>query len=201
MNDTVAVALVTSLSTLTAAGLAGSLSAWTTGRQLRHQALLAAEERAEQRANTHREMRRESYERFLSQTDAAYRVLDSGWMASPFSEPPHREAGFAARRALDEAYIRVSLAGPENVAALGAAVVRGIGDEFRLHTRVVGSHPGATDRAAELDPSARAQALEVRFATNGEFVAWARRALGAEPEQIPMRSTSRAEPLGGQSPP
>jgi hypothetical protein len=185
VNDTVAVALVTSLSTLTAAGLAGSFSAWTTSRQLRHQALLAGEERAEQRANAYREMRRESYERFLSRTDAAYRLLDSGWTAGPFREPPHWDAGFAARRALDEAYVRVRLVGPENVAELGAGVVRGVGDEFRLHARVVSSRPDASECPAELDPPARAQALQVRFATNGEFVAAARSALGAELAQPP----------------
>ncbi|WP_432058907.1 hypothetical protein [Streptomyces sp. bgisy022] len=185
MNDTVAVALVTSLSTLTAAALAGSVSAWTTSRQLRHQALLAGEERAEQRENTYRELRRESYERFLSQADAAYRVLDSGWRARPFTESPHGEAGFAARRALDETFIRVRLVGPENVAEVGAAVVRGIGDESRLLARVVGSHPDTTDCAADLDPSARAHALQVRYATSGEFVAAAREALGAGLVQMP----------------
>ncbi|MFF3499200.1 hypothetical protein [Streptomyces sp. NPDC003247] len=185
MNDTVAVALVTSLSTLTAAALAGSISAWTTSRQLRHQALLAGEERAEQRANAYRDMRRESYERFLSQADAAYRVLDSGWMARPFTEPPHWEAGFTARRELDEAYIRVRLVGPEQVAELGAVLVRSIGKEFRLHARIVGSRPDAPDCAAELDPSARAQALNARFATSGEFVAAAREALGAELLHMP----------------
>ncbi|GAA3072386.1 hypothetical protein GCM10010448_64040 [Streptomyces glomeratus] len=185
VNDTVAVALVTSLSTLTAAALAGSVSAWTTSRQLRHQALLAGEERAEQRENANREMRRESYERFLSQADAAYRVLDSGWMAKPFTESPHWEAGFAARRALDETYIRVRLVGPENVAEMGAAVVRGIGDEFRLHARIVGSHPDTSDCAADLDPSARAHALQARYATSGEFVAAARGALGAGLVQMP----------------
>jgi hypothetical protein len=195
VNDTVAVALVTSLSTLTAGGLASWVSAWTTSRQLRHQALLAREERAEQRANTYREMRRESYERFLSQADAAYRLLDSGWMARPFREPPHWEAGFAARRALDEAFIRVRLVGPENVAELGAAVVRGIGDEFRLHARIVRSHPDVTDCAAELDPSARARALQARFATNGEFVGEAQRALGAGPAQMPDGvDAGRSEP-------
>jgi hypothetical protein len=185
VNDTVAVALVTSFSTLTAAALAGSVAAWTTSRQLRHQALLAAQERAEQRENAYREMRRESYERFLSQADAAYRVLDSGWMARPFTESPQWEAGFAARRALDETFIRVRLVGPENVAEAGAAVVRAIGEEFQLHARVVGSHPDTTDCAAELDPSARAHVLQVRYATSGEFVAAARGALGAGLARMP----------------
>ncbi|MCQ4041497.1 hypothetical protein ACFOSC_12775 [Streptantibioticus rubrisoli] len=181
MNDTVAVALITSLSTLSAAGLAGSVAAWTTRRQLSHQARLAREERAEQRATAFRQLRREAYERFLSQADAAYRVLDEGWFARPFAESPRWEAGFAARRALDEAYVRVRLVGPEDVAEQGARVVRGIGEEFRSHARIVAAHPQAADCAAELDPSARPQALRVRFTTSGDFVAAARHALEGEP--------------------
>ncbi|MCM2577574.1 hypothetical protein [Streptomyces meridianus] len=184
MKDTVAVALITSLSTLTAAGLAGSVSAWVTGRQLRHQGLLAREERAEQRAITSREMRRDSYERFLSEADAVYRVLDEGWLARPFPESDPWEAGFAARRALDEAYVRVRLVGPDNVAERGADVVRSVGEEFRLHARIVRSHPGTTDSAAALDPSARAGVLRARSTTSEEFVTTARRALGIEPSTV-----------------
>ena len=185
VNDTVAVALITSLSTLTAAGLAGSVSAWTTGKQLRHQASLAREERADRRATDYREMRREVYERFLARADAAYRVLDERWLARPLAEVGSAGAGFAARRALDEAYIRVRLVGPEDVAERGAAVVSGIGEEFRRHAQVVSSYPDAMDCAVDLDPSGRAQVLRVRFATSGEFITAARRALGGESSQTP----------------
>ncbi|NBM18847.1 hypothetical protein [Streptomyces sp. GC420] len=180
MKDTVAVALITSLSTLTAAGLAGAVSAWATGRQLRHQAVLAREERAEQRAVAQRELRRESYERFLREADAAYRVLDEGWFAAPFTETDRWEAGFAARRTLDEAYIRVRLVGPESVAERAAEMVGSIGGEFRLHAHVARSGPGTADSAAALDPGARARALRARYASSGEFVTAARRALGGD---------------------
>ncbi|MBY8884992.1 hypothetical protein K7472_09060 [Streptomyces sp. PTM05] len=169
MNDTVAVALITSLSTLAAAGMAGTASALTTGRQLRHQAALAREERAEQRASAQRELRREVYERFLTRADAAYRVLDEEWLARGAEDPQRAEAGFAARRALDEAYVRVRLVGPEGVAVRGAGVVEAIGGEFRRQARAP---------EAEVDPSARAAALRARVAVGEEFVAEARWALG-----------------------
>jgi hypothetical protein len=198
VNDTVAVALITSLSTLAAAGLAGAVSAQVTARQLRHQRELAREERAERRAIDHRETRRESYERFLSQADAAYRVLDDGWFARPFTQSPRWEAGFAARRALDEAYIRVRLAGPEDVAERGAEVVRSINDEFRLHARIAASSPDTTSSVAGLDPSARAEALRARFAGSGEFVTAAQRALESESPHLPGagRGGSEAEHQG-----
>ncbi len=180
VNDTVAVALITSLSTLSAAGLAGVASAWVAGRQLRHQSVLAREARAERLTIDHREMRRDAYEKFLSQADAAYRVLDDGWFALPFTELRRWAAGFAARRALDEAYIRVRLVGPDDVAERGAEVVRSIGDEFRLHARIVNDSPDTASDAAELEPSARSGALRARVASSTEFVSVARRALEGE---------------------
>jgi hypothetical protein len=180
VNDTVAVALITSLSTLTGAGLASTASAWVTGRQLRHQRELAHEERAERRTVAHRETSRDAYEEFLSRTDAAYRVLDERWFAARFDELPGRQAGFAVRRALDEAFVRVQLAGPGDVAETGAEVVRSVGAEFRLHARIVNSSPSATRCAAELDPTARADALRARSTSTTGFVTSARQALGGE---------------------
>lgn len=180
VNDTVAVALITSLSTLSAAGVAGVATAWVAGRQLRHQGELAREERVARRAADLRELRRGTYETFLSRADEAYRVLDEGWFAAPFTEPGRWEAGFAARRALDEAYVRVRLVGPDDVAERGADVVRGIGDEFRLHARIVNGGPGDPDTAAsaaDREPSARTRALRTRADSSWEFVAAARRAL------------------------
>lgn len=196
VNDTVAVALITSLSTLSAAGLAGIASTWVAGRQLRHQSVLAREERAERRAIDHREMRREAYEKFLSQADAAYRVLDDGWFALPFTELRRWEAGFAARRALDEAYIRVRLVGPDDAAERGAEVLRSISDEFRLHARIVNDSPDAPSSAAELEPSARSGALRARVASSREFVTVARRALGSEWSAMPQTGPDSARQDG-----
>jgi hypothetical protein len=142
MNATVAIALITSRSTLTAAGLTGSITARLSSRQLRHQRLLAREQRAEDRAGRQRERRRETYEHFLSQADATYRVLDEAWHAAPFADYPRWEAGFAARRTLDEASIRVQIEGPQDVADQGAVVVRSVGQEFRMHQRVLDANPG-----------------------------------------------------------
>jgi hypothetical protein len=184
MNATVAVALITSLSTLTAAGLTGSIAAWLSSRQLRHQRLLAREQRAEDRADRRRERRRETYEHFLSQADAAYRVLDEAWLAAPFAGYPRWEAGFAARRALDEASIRVQLEGPQDVADQGAAVVRSVGQEFRLHRTVLDAHPGTAGSAAGLDHAARAEALNARASVSTEFIMAARWSLDEEPLAI-----------------
>jgi hypothetical protein len=200
VNDTVAVALITSLSTLSAAGLASAASAWVTGRQLRHQSALAREERAEQRVINHREVRRGAYEKFLSQADAAYRVLDGGWHALPVTDARRWEGGFAARRALDEAYIRVRLVGPDDVAERGAEVVRSIGDEFRLHGRIVNDGPEPAGSAAERDPSARSGALRARAASSTEFVTAARLALESGPAAMPRSFPGSAGDRGRTEP-
>jgi hypothetical protein len=151
VNDTVAVALITSLSTLTAAGPASWVTTRTTGRQLRHQAALAREERAERRAADRGQLRREAYERFLTRADAAYLLLD-------------------------EAFVRVSLVGPEPVGEKAAAVVRAMTDEFRTHATPAPASPTPTHTA----PSPRAQALRTRSTTTTDFLTAARRALENE---------------------
>jgi hypothetical protein len=182
VNETVAVALIASLSTLVAAGLTGTVTAGLASRQLRHQRDLAGAERAAQRAAAHRELRRDAYERFLARADAAYRLLDEGWQAAPPATGPAPVAGFAARRALDEALIRVQLMGPEEVGRRGAELVASAGDEFRLHRRVVAADPGAAGSASELDRDARAEALAARARASQGFIGAARRALGGDDE-------------------
>lgn len=177
MNDTVAIALITALSTLSAAALTGLAAARQTARQLRHRLTLAREQRAEDRADTRRGIRRDAYERFLARADAAYRVLDEGWLAQPSTERPRWEAGFAARRSLDEAAIRVRLEGPEKVSESAEAVVRSIGREFRAYAKIVEAHPDAASSAAQLDQSARKSALEARHSTSADFLEASRLAL------------------------
>ncbi|NKI41230.1 hypothetical protein [Streptomyces physcomitrii] len=223
MNDTVAVALITSLSTLAAAGLAALVAARSTARQLRYQAALAREERAEQRESGRREVCAAACERFLAQADAAYRVLDEGWAARPFREPLPWQDGFAARRALDEAYVRVQLTAPEAVVRAGRAVVQGIAAEFRTHGRIVGeavgggggvgagaegegdrgvsalsfSEPSASGlSASESDPAARSRALRERFAGTERFVAAVRVALGVGEEAAPVTGSVVGEGAG-----
>ncbi|MCZ7379144.1 hypothetical protein [Micromonospora sp. WMMC250] len=58
MQDTVAVALITSLSTLAAAGLTGLVGALSTRRQLAHQLTVARQESAERRTTRRDELRR-----------------------------------------------------------------------------------------------------------------------------------------------
>lgn len=188
MQDTVAIALITSLSTLSAAALTGLAAARQTKGQLRYQLAQSREERAAHRADRHRELRREAYEQFLGRADAAYRVLDERWYAETLTSAGSQNGGFAARRALDEAVIRVQLEGPPDVAAQAAEVAKSIEREFRQHQRVVNDHPDGLQSAAKLDPSGRRSALDVRYSSSGEFLTVARAALDSAQEQVLERS-------------
>jgi hypothetical protein len=131
VQDTVAVALITSLSTLAAASLTGLVGALTTRRQLTHQRRLAAQERAAQRAARREELRRDAYVGFLSACDQAYRRLDRRWVEGSETVTGYDE-GYAALRALDEAYNLVLLEGPAPVAAAARSVLVSVNEEYAV---------------------------------------------------------------------
>ncbi|MEV1074874.1 hypothetical protein [Micromonospora parva] len=104
MQDTVAVALITSLSTLAAATLTGLVGALSTRRQLAHQLTVARQESVERWATRRDELRRDAYVGFLSACDQAYRQLDRRWLEPGGGEPvPGYDEAYAAMRAVDEA--------------------------------------------------------------------------------------------------
>jgi hypothetical protein len=175
VSETVAVATLTALATLAAGALTGAASMWLTRRQLAHQQSLFEADRDERRAARILEARLAAYEHLLARVDAAYRVLDEGWLTSP---PPRGrwEAGFAARRGVDEAFVRVRLTGPDEVVDRARDIVRGLGAEFAAHRDLLAAHPSAAGPAAGLDPAARPAALRAREELTGAFVAAARAA-------------------------
>ncbi|MBM0276716.1 hypothetical protein [Micromonospora tarensis] len=145
MQDTVAVALITSLSTLAAAALTGLVGARSTRRQLAHHLTVARQESAERWATRRDELRRDAYVGFLGACDQAYRQLDRRWLDVGGGEPaPGYDETYAAMRAVDETYNLVLLAGPETVAAAGRVVLTSLTAEYADQRRF-GAEPGAAD--------------------------------------------------------
>ncbi|KAB1942664.1 hypothetical protein F8271_11615 [Micromonospora sp. ALFpr18c] len=169
MQDTVAVALITALSTLAAAALTGLVGALSTRRQLAHQLTVAGQESAERRATRRDELRREAYVGFLSACDRAYRQLDRRWLEAAKSEPTSGyDEAYTAMRAVDEAYNLVLLEGPADVAAAARSVLASLTTEYADQRRL-GDEPG--DAAAPLRDRHRDRwlaAIEVR--TNRRIV-------------------------------
>ncbi|MCG5471505.1 hypothetical protein LADH09A_005499 [Micromonospora sp. LAH09] len=142
MQDTVAVALITSLSTLAAAALTGLVGALSTRRQLAHQLTVAGQESVERRATRRDELRRDAYVGFLSACDQAYRQLDRRWLDAGGSEPvPGYDEAYAAMRGVDEAYNLVLLEGPAEVVSAARSVLTSIGAEHADQRRL-GEEPG-----------------------------------------------------------
>ncbi|MGW3888298.1 hypothetical protein ACWD69_06395 [Micromonospora chokoriensis] len=142
MQDTVAVALITSLSTLAAAGLTGLVGALSTRRQLAHQLTIARQEGVERRATRRDELRRDAYVGFLSACDQAYRQLDRRWLEAGGSEPvPGYDEAYAAMRAVDEAYNLVLLEGPAEVDSVARSVLTSLTTEYADQRRL-GDEPG-----------------------------------------------------------
>ncbi|MET7709317.1 hypothetical protein [Micromonospora sp. NPDC005413] len=142
MQDTVAVALITALSTLAAAALTGFVGAFSTRRQLAHQLTAARQENTERRATRRDELRREAYVGFLSACDQAYRRLDRRWVEPGGDEhTPGYDETYAAMRAVDEAYNLVLLEGPADVAAAARSVLVSLTTEYADQRRL-GDEPG-----------------------------------------------------------
>ncbi|MEH1169497.1 hypothetical protein V6V47_29370 [Micromonospora sp. CPCC 205539] len=142
MQDTVAVALITSLSTLVAAALTGLVGALSTRRQLAHQLAVARQDGAERRATRRDELRRNAYVGFLGACDQAYRRLDRRWVEAGGDEPTSGyDETYAAMRAVDEAYNLMLLEGPADVAAAGRSVLTSVNAEYADQRRLA-SRPG-----------------------------------------------------------
>ncbi|TCB94308.1 hypothetical protein E0H26_21730 [Micromonospora zingiberis] len=175
MRETVAIALITSLSTLTAAGLTGLVTARTVRRQVTGQLAAAREERAEQRTLRRDQERRDTYVSFLAACDRAYRALDTGWVGPETA--PGEEQPYPALRALDEAYNLVLLVGPDPAAKAAGDTVRSINEEYAqqrpLHREAAG--PLATRHRTE-----HLAALRRRAERRDAFVTIVRTALGAD---------------------
>lgn len=181
VQDTVAVALITSLSTLAAAALTGLVGAFSTRRQLAHQLTVARQESADRWATRRDELRRDAYVGFLSACDAAYRRLDRRWVEPGVDTvTPGYDETYAAMRAVDEAYNLVLLEGPADVAAAGRSVLASLTTEYAEQRRLA-DEPG--DAAVPLRDRHRERwlaAIEVRTSRRVAFVDVVRSVLGRE---------------------
>ncbi|WP_410811187.1 hypothetical protein [Micromonospora sp. 067-2] len=171
MQDTVAVALITSLSTLAAAALTGLVGALSTRRQLTHQLSAARQDDAERRATRREELRRDAYVGLLSACDQAYRRLDRRWVEVGAQEPaPGYDESYVAMRAVDEAYNLVLLEGPEEVGSAARSVLASITTEYADQRRLAGEAGGATVPLRERHRERWLAAIEVRTNRRIAFV-------------------------------
>ncbi|WP_406216134.1 hypothetical protein [Streptomyces canus] len=178
MRDVVAVALITTLSTVAAGGLAGAFTYRAALTQARNQREQAREGRAEQRVLRHREVRRDAYVRFLNQLLDTHRYMDQLW-TEPLPSPAQSEV----RQLTDHvdllwgATAIIELEGPPDVSAAARAVAVQAEEEWEaLKGYLEGSQGGE-----ELHLSAsgvRLQFGQRRAEVAKRFIERARNAIG-----------------------
>ncbi|MGW3943000.1 hypothetical protein [Streptomyces phaeochromogenes] len=176
MNDTVAIALVTGGFTLLASATSSWFAMRATGRQAAQQLRIAQEDRADSRAASQREVRRELYRRFLQQALDAARCV---FALRPSADLAHEEFDSAARRAreaigeLSAVEALITLKGPEEMTDAAEKVISALRYE----------HSAA--RALRLDKGPKQwqryeEAFAQRIQSLRDLAARARAALGAD---------------------
>ncbi|MEU7102803.1 hypothetical protein AB0A66_31345 [Streptomyces longwoodensis] len=178
MNDVVAVALITAVSTVAAGGLAAAFSYKAALTQTRSQREQAREGLIEERAVRHREVRRDVYVRFLNQLLDAHHFIDQLWMEplpSP-AEPALRQLTEHVDQLWKTMHI-IELEGPPDVAEVARSMAGLAYEEWdALKEYLEGSHGGE-----ELHIRASgdwAQFVRRRAEKREQLVERARRAVG-----------------------
>ncbi|MEV0688766.1 hypothetical protein [Streptomyces sp. NPDC050388] len=145
MNDTVAVALITALSTLSAGAVTGGFAFWGTRRQAKEQAQQAREDRSEQRAAWHRDVRRDAYVRFLDLAVQVDQHMSFIWMEpGPSITAEKIEHMIELTSQLWKALPAVLLEGPPAVAEAARAFAGAVAEECDTLEEIAGSsgeHP------------------------------------------------------------
>jgi len=83
MSTTIAVALITSLSTLAGAGISGLIAFLIDRTRSSAQLTLANTGRVDERLKERRQIRRDAYVQFLNQVSSAEEALEAGWLLKP----------------------------------------------------------------------------------------------------------------------
>ncbi|MFF1656195.1 hypothetical protein [Streptomyces sp. NPDC058255] len=178
MNDVVAVALITAVSTVTAGGLAGVFTYRAALAQARSQMEQSREGRLEERLARHREVRRDVYVRFLDQLSDAHNFMDQLWMEPlPSSaEPAVRQLTERADQLWKTMHI-IDLEGPPDVAAAARSIAGSTYAEWdALKEYLEGSQGGEELHIRESNDWA--QFVQRRARQTEQLVERARRAVG-----------------------
>jgi hypothetical protein len=132
MKTTIAVALITAISTLSAAAISGYLAYKVSAAQ-------GKQAWVEQRLLERRQIRRQAYVQFLNQVGIAEQALDKLWQSKTPSEPDFHtfiESGIDATGAVQPLLYLVTLEGPSAVVSAAAFVTASLMQECREITRI-----------------------------------------------------------------
>ncbi|MGW3407942.1 hypothetical protein [Streptomyces sp. NPDC000888] len=176
MNDTVAVALITAISTLSAGAVTGGFAFWGTRRQTREQAQQAREERAEQRTTRQREVRRDVYVRFLDLAVQVDQHMSFIWIEpGPSITAEKIEQMIELTSQLWKALPAVLLEGPPAAAEAARAFAGAIAEECDTLEEIAGS---SGEHPLYVTSNGFTTLSDQRVSTQRRYIETAREALG-----------------------
>jgi hypothetical protein len=203
MNPTIAVALITAMSTLGGVALTGTIAFLTNRMQLRVQREIAELNLRDQNVKAKREIRRDAYVQFLNQVVRIYDKLETVWdneEKSPAAEPFTELADPLIKEieSLRAPLNLVHLEGPHNVSIAAVDVLSKL--HLSLNLMIVASLKGSSTSepeasaisTAELHRSARRNILDAQK----HFIRHAHAALEVATE--PSTSTKRSATIRDQ---
>ncbi|MER6441681.1 hypothetical protein ABT275_35805 [Streptomyces sp. NPDC001185] len=178
MNDTVAVALITAISTLSAGAVTGGFAFWGTRRQANAQAQQAREDRSEQRATRHREVRRDVYVRFLEAAVGVDQHMSFIWIEPRSSITAEKvEQMIALTSQLWKALPAVLLEGPPAVAEAARAFAGAVAEECDTLEEIAG---GSGEHPLYVTLDGFTTFSSQRSETQRRFIETARETLGGD---------------------
>ncbi|MFE7984776.1 hypothetical protein ACFUZA_21760 [Streptomyces cellulosae] len=178
MSDAAVVALITSLSTLSGAGVTAWITLRTHQRQVSHQETLAAEDRAEARRALHRSARKDAYVQFINQAvKTAQSIAEMGRV-----EPSEFEDAEArALAALSEVWPSLALVNVE-----GPPEIADLADQVANALKTEGAKARIAHHASEMKPEL-IEASRIRWSAQREFTNAARRVLALGVDDLAHR--------------
>ncbi|WP_329616547.1 hypothetical protein OG244_28890 [Streptomyces brevispora] len=188
MQNTIAVALITSISTLTGGALTGLVAVWVNRMQLNSARFSADLDRVEQRMSRHRELRRDSYIEFLGHWGKVEDLLVTLWrQPSPPAEMvaslrDYRDYSEAENAIYEwrDAMNLVVLEGPEEVGILALEIyVQEAGYLAKVAETLRANH-GSEQSIGQIDRNARNGQNSARYLGRGKFINAATKAVGGD---------------------
>lgn len=177
MSTTIAVALITTLSTLAGVAITGSISLLVTRAQLKGQLILAEKSSLEQHASNKRQICRDVYAGFLNQASLIERKLQLYWYEnSPAGERP-AVALTDEMNELAAKYTLVALEGPTKVSQAALEFWRQLDREIGTIEEIF-REPDGANSASEDNSALYRHTLRLRQEAKGEVIEAAQRALG-----------------------
>jgi hypothetical protein len=181
MNAIVIVALITALSTLSGALIAGLISLKAQSRQIKSQADLAEKNRVEERLYAYTESRRQAYIEFLDRVNEIQQMIAKCWLepCAESKQSPASEISVTAYETitkLEDNISAIELVGPEEVLRAAQIMLNMLIAELKL-IQNISSLPNTSKSVMEESKGGNVEMLNLRRQLRSDFLLQAQNVL------------------------